>query len=159
MILKREMMDVWIDFGAGVIASCEHAVDSEPDAQVVFLRLDVDVGGAVSDGLLDDVVHELDGRRLALNRRESGEILIGDLIRAEEQVRFLGLRLAIVLLDGRENVVLGRDRRLDVVARDDAQVVERENVLGVGHRDDELVVANLDRHENVAASELLRHEA
>ena len=42
----------------------EHAVDPEADAHVLVAGLEVDVGGAALDGLGDDLVHELDDRRV-----------------------------------------------------------------------------------------------
>ena len=47
-------------------------------------------------------------------------------------------------------VALGRDDRADLVAGHDAQVVDREDVRRVGHRDDELVVLERDRQHRVA---------
>ncbi len=112
----------------------KHAVDAEPHAQVVLLRLDVDVGGPVGDRLLDDVVDELDRRRLALDSGELAELLVRDVLGAEEQVLLGVLGDLVELLDRGEDVVLGRDRRLDVVTGEDAQVVEGEHVLRIGHR-------------------------
>ncbi len=40
----------------------EHPVDAEQHAGVAFFGVDVDVGGALLDGLGDDRVHELDDR-------------------------------------------------------------------------------------------------
>ena len=45
----------------------EDAVDAVADAQIVFERLDVDVGGALVDGFADDLVHELDDRGLGVS--------------------------------------------------------------------------------------------
>ena len=136
----------------------QDAVDAEPNTQVVLLRLDVDVGGAVGDGLLDDVVDELDRRRFDVDVGELVEFLVGTAPRADEHVLSSVLGDLVVLLDGREDVVLRRDRRLDLAAGDDPEVVEREDVLRVGHRDHEHVVAQLDRHESVARREFLGHD-
>ena len=54
----------------------QNAVDAETDAEVVLLRLYVDVGRAVRNGFLDDVVDELDRRRFLGDVGELGEILL-----------------------------------------------------------------------------------
>ena len=52
----------------------EHAVDAEPDAQVVLGRLDVDVGRAVADRLRDEQVDELDDRRVLDDLGDAREV-------------------------------------------------------------------------------------
>ena len=57
------MTPAWIDFGRAHDL-VQHAVDAEPDPQVVLGRLDVDVGRAVLHRLGDQQVDELDDRRV-----------------------------------------------------------------------------------------------
>ncbi len=135
----------------------KHAVHPEPHAQVVLLGLDVDVGGAVGDRLLDDVVDELDRGRFRADLGELGQVVLGKAVRADEGVGVRVLGDTVERLDGADDVVLGRDRGLDVEAGDDAQVVEGEHVLRVGHRHEQRVVGDRDRHERVAHGELARN--
>ena len=48
----------------------EHAVDAVADPHLVLLRLEVDVGGAALDGLLDHPLDELDDGRVLAGRAE-----------------------------------------------------------------------------------------
>ena len=57
-------------------ALVEHAVDAEPDAQVVLGRLDVDVRRPLLHRLEDHEVHELDDRRFLDDSAEAGEVLL-----------------------------------------------------------------------------------
>ena len=54
----------------------QHAVDAEPDPQVVLGRLEVDVGGAVLDRLGDEQVDELDDRRVLDDLLDLGEVVL-----------------------------------------------------------------------------------
>jgi len=56
----------------------KHAVHPEAHPYVVLLGLDVDVGGAVGDGLLDDVVDELDRGRFRADLGELGQVVLGE---------------------------------------------------------------------------------
>ena len=51
------------------------AVDAVADAQRVVARLDVDVAGAFLDGVVDEVVDQLDDRRVAGRLLEVGDVL------------------------------------------------------------------------------------
>ena len=116
----------------------EDAVDPEQDTGVSFLGVDVDVGGALLDGLRDDRVHELDDRGVLVG-------LLGE----------RGLqRPALVVVDdvfdralqapeaGREQVdVLGRGRRdAHAAVGDHRDVVDAEDVRRVGHRQQQRAV-------------------
>ena len=85
----------------------QHAVDAEPDAQVVRGRLDVDVGGPLLQGLAQDQVDVLDDRGVLDDGVKVGEL--GD----PRLVAGGGLR-------GRG---LGGEGRLPVVAVDPRQVL------------------------------------
>jgi hypothetical protein len=138
----------------------EHAVDAVPDAQVLLLRLYMDVRCPVSDRLRDHVVHKLDDRCVALDLRQSLEVVGGEVAaRAHPVVRVDMLGYLVRFLDGGEDVVLRRDGRTYLVPGDDAQVVEGKHVLGVGHRHDEAVLlVEADRHEDVPAREVLGYD-
>ena len=61
MTLMREMIAAWKRLsaaGTGVLV--QHAVHAIADAQVVFHRFEVDVGGAFLERFPDDLVDELD---------------------------------------------------------------------------------------------------
>ena len=47
-----------------VVDVLQHAVDAEAHAHLAAVGLEVDVGGALLDGLGDDLVDELDDRRV-----------------------------------------------------------------------------------------------
>jgi hypothetical protein len=51
----------------------EHAVDAVADADVLLVALEVDVGGAAGDGVVEDAVDQLDDRRLVDLRLERAD--------------------------------------------------------------------------------------
>ncbi len=136
----------------------EQAVDAVADAQLLLVRLDVDVAGALLDRRHQDDVHQLDDRRLlALLGEHLGadllelledldvagvaedrhvlERLAGDLEGARRRRGAAAGGLAVVPRDRLDDRGLGRDDRLDVVARHELDVVHGEHVGRVGHRD------------------------
>ena len=139
----------------------EHAVDAEPDAQVLLGRLDVDVGRAVGDGLRDQQVDELDDRRVLDDLADVREVvavveLVGGLLR--HRVDFAVE--AVEAVDRVLQLTRGRDDGEDVRAGERADVVDREHVRRVAHRDDEpAVVVPADRQRLVLAGEVLGDEA
>ena len=142
----------------------EDAVDAVPDAEFLFVRLDVDVARALLNGRHQHDVHELDDRRFAALLLER---LGADLLHVLEDLDVVGAgdrhlldrlgghleragarrvtragrrrRLAerVVARDRVADRRLGRHDRLDVVARHELDVVHGEHVGGVGHRDRE----------------------
>ena len=135
----------------------EHAVHAEPDADVPLGRLDVDVGGTVAHRLRHDRLHELDDRRF-LERRLQLLVVALELFGG---LRRKGFDLSVhagELLDRLLDVGGGRDHRLDVAVRDRADVVQRVDVRGVRHRDQELAVAFPDRDRAVPARERVRQQ-
>ena len=140
-------------FGGRVHHLLEDAVDPVADPVLLLVGLDVDVGGAPLDGVGQDDVDEpddgglfplldqlleVDGVLLLLVDDLEGGVggvdgrhLLHDLLQLE------GVRGAVVPVDGvLEGDLRGHDR-LDVVARHELQVVHREDVRRVGHRDGE----------------------
>ena len=88
----------------------EHAVDAVADAEVLLVGLDVDVGGALLDGVEQDEVDELDDRRVVGGLREVVDVLV---------LRLLGeLDVAVVEVadDLVERGALGRVVALDRLA-------------------------------------------
>ena len=66
MILMR-LTSAWPISGGSSTTSLERTVDAEPDAHAVLGRLDVHVGGAVAQRLRDDLVDDLDDRRVRVD--------------------------------------------------------------------------------------------
>ena len=66
---------------------------------------------------------------------------------------------AVVPVDRRGDVGPGGDHRLDVHAGQRPDVVDREDVRRVGHRDEQLAVLEADRHRRVAAADRARDPA
>jgi hypothetical protein len=111
----------------------------------------VDVRRALLDRLRDDLVRELDDRRV---------------VDRLAQVDDLGVRLLVLgaadrvrddLLhpphagDERAEVLAAGDRGADLQARHDREVVHRDDVGGIGHRDEQRALAGVgDRHGVVA---------
>ena len=146
MILMREITPAAMR-RCTVVMSCEHAVDAEAHAQLAPVGSQVDVGGAALDGLRDDLVDELDDRRV-----------FGGLVQGDDLGAFLavleGLRRladdvfeAVQARDQRGDVIRRRDRDADLVAGHDRDVVDREHVRRVGHRHQQRALVG-ERHGN-----------
>ena len=138
----------------------QHPVDAVPDAEVVLGRLDVDVGGSLLHGLQDDQVDELDDRSLLDDGTERRQVLLlverivdhdlGDvadllveLAALAEQVGQLGLT--------------DRNPR-EPLAEQGAKVVDRPEIAGRDHADDELAVLAAQRHGLVLVADVLREQ-
>ena len=129
----------------------EHAVDAEAHAQLVAVGLEVDVRGALLDGLGDDLVDEPDDRRV-----------VGGLAQVDDLGRAVVLLVVVEVggddvvearqaRDEAEDVLAARDRRADLLAGQQRDVVDGEDVGRVGHRDEQrAVVEEADRHRLVA---------
>ncbi len=150
----------------------EHAVDAVAHAHLVLGRLEVDVRGAALDGFLDHPVHELDDRRVLaadaeVDRGVLAEVVLrgGGLVLDGGAGARLGALLVLVgcdravtevrVLEAFEqpfDVVVRGHGRAHLVARHDRDVVDREHVGRVDHRDQQRAVADEgDRHRLVAA--------
>ncbi len=142
----------------------EHAVDAEPDAEIVGARLDVDVRGAFLEGLAEDQVDVLDDRGVLDHRVKIGDL--GDLgLVSGRGLRRSGLgcegRLAVVAVHARQ--VLGylacaADHDMNVVPEQRAQVVNGEHVRGVCHADHRCVTAVGEREHPVATGKRLGNQ-
>ena len=132
----------------------QHAVDPEADPHLPLAGLEVDVGGALPHRLAEDAVDELDHRRVF-----GADFHVGDLGQLVLGLRLaLGDRLAdralqrVEAADQRLDVLLGGDRDAAVERGGDLDVVDREHVGRVGHRDQQrLLVDEADRQRPVAA--------
>ena len=143
----------------------EHAVDAEADAELLLVGLDVDVARPLLDRVQEDHVHEPHDRRVLARLLELEEVHVllfageVDLLLVEAGhhlvVRGAGV---VVLLDGRDDRRLARDDRLDVVAREELEVVDGVQVRRVGHRHDERVAGARDGDDAVLLALLLRDE-
>ena len=132
----------------------------------------MDVGGAALDGLLDHPVHELDDRRVLAAGAEVDRRVLAHVVQRARPARLRrgcggsasasSSVLAARSRRGRSSGPRGApaavdvrrrgDRRADLVARHDRDVVDREDVGGVDHRDQQRAVAREgDRHGLVAA--------
>jgi len=93
----------------------EAAVDAIADAKRGLARLDVDVAGAFLDGVVDDVVHQLDDGRITGGGLQVDHVLDGLL----DDVEFLRLDLLDDVVDDKDLVggEIGLERALDVARR------------------------------------------
>ena len=134
-------------------------VDAVAHLQVAVVGIEVHVGRALLDRLRDERAHELRGRPV-----------VGGRLQRRRRLELLGLGLGVL---GVDELLLelaeAQQQHLEVVARDDdrldaqvgqhRQVVEREDVRRIRHRDDQrLVVAEADRDRLQAAQRRLGHE-
>ena len=87
----------------------EHAIHAEADAEFLLERLDVDVAGALLDGVGDHGVDQADDRRFAGHVAQVFEIGVGLAVVAIGAQRF-ALGFAVVLVDGVEDFLLGGQR-------------------------------------------------
>ena len=101
----------------------EHAVDTEPHADMILVWLNVNVGGLVGDRLTEQQVHILHQRSVGgvLDGRQhvDGRLLVHDVF---HQAAKLGLR-AVEHVDARVDLILDGARELDVLLGDGLQVV------------------------------------
>ena len=146
--------------------------------------LDVNVARALLDGGHQEEVHHPDDRGLATLPLEAGDVelphlledldivgrdvvlegeggnreRVGGRARAVAVARRLAGAAGVVLRDRLADRGLGGDDRLDVVARHELDVVEREDVGRVCHRDRERRSRSPDRHDLVLLRGLGRNQ-
>ena len=139
----------------------EHAVDAVADPHLLFLGLEVDVGGAALDGLLDHPVHELDDRRVLAAGAEVDRRVLAHVVqrRGGRGAAAAGLGgVGVSCSSGatapwpksgssrrsssRSTSASADDRGADLVAGHDRDVVDREHVGGVDHRHQQRAVAD-----------------
>jgi hypothetical protein len=139
----------------------QHAVDAEPDAEDLLVGLPVDVGGALADRVDEHHVDELDDGRLVRRLLEFEDVdlarrLVLDDLDVADLVRELGHHVGdrgrlrvVVALDGLADRRLRGHHRRDLQVRHERDVVEREDVGGIGHRERQRRARALDRQDLV----------
>jgi len=144
----------------------EHAVDPEAHAQLPFVRLDVDVARTAPHRLGDEGVDELDDRGLVraprrrefrLLRRRLDDLDLVALHRLHDVSHRLGL--VVQAVDGPLDLPLGGDVDLHLVAGHELDVVDGEEVGGVGHGHAQRAAGASDRHDLELARDLGRDHA
>ncbi len=120
-------------------------VDPVAHAQLAVVRVEVHVGRARLDRVGDDRAHELDGRGVVGGGFERvRDLLVG--IRLDLEV-VVEVGLEVVDASQQDVEVLARDDdRLDAHVGEHREVVEREHIRRIGHRDEQDLVAVADRH-------------
>ena len=144
----------------------QDAVDPEPHAEALLVRLDVDIRRLLLDRGEQDRVAQLDDRRLAGLVLEIDDVdgLVGD--RGEVDVVDVELAdhlieigaLVVVARQRRLEARLRRDDRLDVVLGEELELVDRVDVRRIGHRDDQRRAVAADRDDLMLLADLARHE-
>ena len=147
----------------------QDAVDPVADADDFLERLDVDIRGPKLNGLLD---HELD------QADDRGAVFIDDFSRADccggrfglgkvdfrvgellqHRVRRLTLNLAVVLVDGFQDLVAWGQRDFDAAVENKPQFFDRVDVVGVTDDDLQGVVFFSERQDRVFAGDRLRNQ-
>ena len=131
----------------------QHAVDAVADAQEVLLGLEVDVGGAALDRVgeqrRDQAHHRL---RVLVALGDRGVVDLAGLDLLQDAVdREL---VAVVVLDRALDLRLAGEAQLDLELALEvrAQLVDGDDVVGVGERDDELALLAVERHREHAVA-------
>ena len=130
----------------------EDAVDPVADDELLLLRLDVDVAGAVFGGLEDHRVDEPDERRIGDEVLDLEVVLLFFLdlrhLTREGGAHRLGRARETAQLG--EDIVRRRDVELDGLAGREPELVEPADVLRVGDRDLELAAVESERDRDDA---------
>ena len=149
------------------VALDQHAVDPVADADAVGERLDVDVAGPQADRLLNDEVDQLDDRGVAVVRRRPAAVAVDSVSvksmavsvnSGQHRVHRLGFRLAVVPVDGLDDLLARRQDRLDVFVQDELQLLHGVEVARVAHDDLERAVLLRQRQDDVFAGDRLGHQ-
>ncbi len=130
----------------------QHAVDAQAHAHGVRLGLEVDVRRALLHRLGDDLVGELDDRRVVDRLAQIDDLGLGELVLGPvDEIRDDVLHPPQARHERLEVLPAG-DGRADLHARHDRDVVHRDDVRRVGHRDEQRALPAVgDRHRFVAA--------
>ena len=145
----------------------EHAVDAEADAELLLVGLDVDVGGPLLDGVEQDQVHQLDDRRLggAVLEVDGVEVVVAALderhlgvVEAHHDLVEVGPLLGVEAIEGLADGLLRGHHHVDVVAGEELDVVDGEDVGRVAHGDDQRRAGAVDRHHQVLLGGGLGHQ-
>ena len=142
----------------------EVAVYTHTDDDIVLERFDVDVRRLADVRLLHEVVDQLDNGGVVdagLDLVHFLRRVVGDevdrlhllLLLAVEQ-----LRIAVVALDGAQDVLRRSEGDGRIHTRAQLDVLDDAHVLRVGDGDEDLVVVNVQRHDAVSSRKRLGHE-
>jgi len=126
----------------------QYAVDAEPDAQALFQRFEVDVAGAVLDGLADERVDDIDDRRVFGGFELRGKQWLVLLQLTHGFFHEIGNRVR--LLDRLQDIRLHGHHRLDFALRDHSQIIDREEICRIRHRHRQTVAPFPDRNDAMA---------
>ncbi len=126
----------------------QHAVDAVADAEFFFERLDVNVAGALFDGLRDHGVHQADDRRLARHVAKVFQIFVGFARRRRPSSVSFFCGLAVVAVDRVEDFLLRREPRLTVSRCRTADRRARLEIQRIGHGQRDRVI--VQRHGKAA---------
>jgi hypothetical protein len=143
----------------------EHAVHPKADAQLLLVGLPVQVGGTTPDGVQQDHVHQLHhrclvGRLLQLEDVPDDRVLVGDDLEGRiggelgQQIGNRGWRAAVVTLDGTADRLAGGDHGKHGQARHRRDLVHRDDVGGIGHRQGQAVLEAGQRQHVVLARDV-----
>ena len=133
----------------------EHAIHAEAYAEFLLEGLDVDVAGAVLNGLPDHGIDQPDDGRLAGHVAQVLEVFVG-LRGADFGIEGLLGALAVVLVDGVEDVLFGGQRGFDFQAGEGAYGRDGVEIQRIGHGQREGGVLHGQRNEAALAHEACR---
>jgi hypothetical protein len=139
----------------------EHAIDAVARAEVLLVGLDVDVRRIPLDGVGQDEVHELDDRRVLglLGELADVDVLI---VVHDVDVHVVEVRhdvgkargLVVVAIDRALDGVVGGDDDLDVVAGEELDVVDGDDVRGIRGGQDQSRPGAVHREDRVLDRDL-----
>ena len=132
----------------------EHAIHAEAHAEFLLERLDVNIAGALLDGLGDHGVDQADDGSLARHVAQVFEIGAGLLVVALGVGALFGF--AVIPVDGVEDFLLGGERGADLQAAEGAHGGDGLEIQRIGHRDGEDVVRQRDGNGAALAEEAMR---
>src|SRR5690606_36632316 len=149
----------------------EDAVDAQAHAVVGLVGLEVDVRGALADGVHQHLVDELDDRRVVALGVHAG-VAAGLVLLAAADVEVLEVLVLVVaahrrverlgrlepLVDGGADALLVHQYRLDLEVGLELDLVEGAVVGRVGDADEQLAAALEHRQHAVLADQLLAHQ-
>ncbi len=148
--------DTVLDALGRTLHRVKHAVDAVPHPHVVLGRLDVDVRGVVLDGLADQQVDEPHDGRVVIARIRDAECArvlgLGLLLEGGRQVAELVIR-PDETVDRAQQIGRFGNSHLDLHPRRGPNIVDREDVAGVGHRQQDSAVADGDGQHRMPAAD------
>ena len=152
------------EFRAGRIGQAEHLpqrpIDPVADADLALGGLDVDVRRPVAQGLGDDLVDQLDDRRLVRRADDGVDLLLGGVGLPELLDALVAVRQhAIVGVERRHHVVGRREVDVDVFDVEPGQRLTHGLARAVGDGDVEYAVGQAQRHDAEPAGHLFADEA